>query len=162
MTPKSIGFFYLIRAITLWSLKTLGQRVLELLSGNGFHSSDYCDLNLWPTDPKINRGLLLSKGYQPYIMNFKEQHLSRATKIYVAAWCCSTEVRQYFVTLKQFTFYDNYHILKINENFDFIWINSFKCMYFLEIILAISQIPLTHLHSSSHNTRVIFTRVVIF
>ena len=25
----------------------------------------------------------------------EEQHLSRATKIYVTAWCCSTEVRQY-------------------------------------------------------------------
>jgi len=24
----------------------------------------------------------------------EEQHLSKATKIYVAAWCCSTEVRQ--------------------------------------------------------------------
>ena len=26
----------------------------------------------------------------------EEQHLFRATKIDVAAWCCSTEVRQYF------------------------------------------------------------------
>ncbi len=63
--PKSIGFFYLIRAITLWSLKALGQRVLKLLSGNGFHSSGPCDLDLWPTDPKINRVLLLNKGYHP-------------------------------------------------------------------------------------------------
>ena len=63
--PKSISFFYLIRAITLWSLKALGQRVLELLSGNGFHSSGPCDLDLWPTDPKINRVLLLTKGYHP-------------------------------------------------------------------------------------------------
>jgi len=51
--------------ITLWSLKALAQRVLELLSGNGFHSSGHCDLDLWPTDPKIYRGLLLNKGYHP-------------------------------------------------------------------------------------------------
>ena len=65
LTPKSTGVFYSIRAIILWSLKALGQRVLELLSGNGFHSSGHCDLDLWPTDPKINRGLLLNKGYHP-------------------------------------------------------------------------------------------------
>jgi len=65
LTPKSIGVFCSIRAITLWSLKALGQRVLELLSGNGFHSSGHYDLDLWPTDPKINRGLLLNKGYHP-------------------------------------------------------------------------------------------------
>jgi len=63
--PKSIGVFYSIRAITLWSLKALGLRVLELLSGNGFHSLGHCDLDLWPTDPKINRGLLINKGYNP-------------------------------------------------------------------------------------------------
>ena len=65
LTLKSIGVFYLIRAITLWSLKALCQRVLELLSENGFYFSGHCDLYLWPTDPKINRGLLLNKGYHP-------------------------------------------------------------------------------------------------
>jgi len=65
LTPKSIGFLYSIRATTLWSLKALAQRVLKLLSGNGFHSSSHCDLDLWPTDPKINRGLLLNQGYHP-------------------------------------------------------------------------------------------------
>ena len=63
--PKSIGFFYSIRAIILWSLNALGQRVLEILSRNGFHSSGPCDLDLWPTDPKINKVLLLNKGYHP-------------------------------------------------------------------------------------------------
>ena len=63
--PKSIGFFYLIRAITLWSLNALGQWVLELSRGNGFHSLDPCDLDLWPTDPNINRVFLLNKGYHP-------------------------------------------------------------------------------------------------
>jgi len=65
LTLKSIGVFYSKRAITRWNLKALGQRVLELLRGNGFHSSGHCDLDLWPTDPKINRGLLLKKGYHP-------------------------------------------------------------------------------------------------
>ena len=40
LTPKSIGVFYSIRAITLWSLKALGQRVLELLSGNEVWQTD--------------------------------------------------------------------------------------------------------------------------
>jgi len=65
LTLKSNGFFNLIKAITLWSLKALVQRVLELLSGNGFHSSGHCDLDFWPTDPKINRGLVLNQGYHP-------------------------------------------------------------------------------------------------
>ena len=58
-----------IRAIILWSLKALGQRVLELLSGKGFHSSGHCDLDLWHTNPKINRGLLLNKSYN--LMEFE-------------------------------------------------------------------------------------------
>jgi len=65
LTPTSIGVFYSIRATTLWSLKALGQRVLKLLSRNGFHSSGHCDLDLWPTDPKINRDFLLNEGYHP-------------------------------------------------------------------------------------------------
>ena len=54
-----------IRAIILWSLKALGQSVLALLSGNSFYSSGHRDLDLWSTDPKINRVLLLNKGYHP-------------------------------------------------------------------------------------------------
>ena len=65
LTLKSLGFFNSISAITLCSLKALAQRVLKLLSGNGFHSSGHCDLDLWPTDSKINRDLLLNKGYHP-------------------------------------------------------------------------------------------------
>jgi len=65
LSPKSIGFFYSIRAIILWSFKALCQWVLELLSGNGFHSSGHCDLDLWPTDPKINRVFIINKGYHP-------------------------------------------------------------------------------------------------
>jgi len=65
LTPISIAIFKTIRAITLWSMKALGEKVLELLSGNGFQSLGHCDLDLWPTDPNINRGLLLNKCYQP-------------------------------------------------------------------------------------------------
>jgi len=54
-----------IRAIILWSLQALGQRVLALLSGNSFYSSGHRDLDLWSTDPKINRVLPLNMGYHP-------------------------------------------------------------------------------------------------
>jgi len=63
LTPKSKAFLTSISAIILWSLKALAQKVLELLSGNVFHSLGHCDLDLWPTDLKINRCLLLNKGY---------------------------------------------------------------------------------------------------
>jgi len=43
----------------------VAQRVLKLLSGNGFHSSGHCDLDLWPTDPEYNTVFLLNKGYHP-------------------------------------------------------------------------------------------------
>ena len=41
---------------------------------------------------------LPSQWHWPLKITSEEQHLSRATKIYVAAWCCSTEVRQYTLT----------------------------------------------------------------
>ena len=70
LTPKSLGFFNLIRAITLWSLKALALMVPELLSGNGFHSFGHCDLDLWPTEANIKSGFLLNKGYHP--MKFED------------------------------------------------------------------------------------------
>jgi len=39
--------------------------VLKLLSGNGFHSSGHCDLDLLPTNPKIDRIFIINKGYHP-------------------------------------------------------------------------------------------------
>ena len=69
LTPISIGVFYLIRAITLWSLKALGQKVLELLSGNEFQSSGNCDLDLWPTDPNIKRVFYLIRAITLWSMN---------------------------------------------------------------------------------------------
>ena len=44
--------FCSISATTIWSLKALAQRVLKLLSGNGFNSLGHCDLDLWPIAPK--------------------------------------------------------------------------------------------------------------
>ena len=63
LTWKSIGIIYSTRSIYLPSLKLLGQSVLELsvaqgevnLTGMTF------DLDLWPTDLKINRDHLLTK-----------------------------------------------------------------------------------------------------
>ena len=43
-------------------LSSKGTRVIER---KRFHSSGHCDLDLRPTDPKINRGLLLNMGYHP-------------------------------------------------------------------------------------------------
>ena len=40
LTPKSIGFFYSIKAITLWSLNALVQTVLQLLRGNQVWQTD--------------------------------------------------------------------------------------------------------------------------
>ena len=98
LTLKSIGVFYSIRAIILWSLKALGQRVLELLSKNGFHSSGQCDLDLWPTNPKINRGLLLNKGYHP--MKF-EGSGSKGTRV--------IERKQFYIKLYKENF--KWHLL---------------------------------------------------
>ena len=65
LTPKSIGVLYLIRTSIVLSLKALGEIELLLWSGIGFHSSGPCVLDFWSTDPKINRFLLLNKGYHP-------------------------------------------------------------------------------------------------
>jgi hypothetical protein len=50
LTQKSIGFFYSIRAITIFSLNGLEQALLQLLTGYGFHSSG--PLWPWPLTPK--------------------------------------------------------------------------------------------------------------
>ena len=65
LTPKTIGVIYSTQAIILWSFMTLGQRILKLLSGNGFHTKGHCDLDLWPIDPHNNRDHLLNTGNHP-------------------------------------------------------------------------------------------------
>ena len=61
LTWKSIGIIYSPRTIYLSSLKLLGQSVVELSVAQGevnWH-------NLWPTDLKINRDHLPTKGSLP-------------------------------------------------------------------------------------------------
>ena len=77
-----------IRAIILWSLKALGQRVLVLLSGNSFYSSGHRDLDLWSTEPEINRVLLLNKGYHP--MKFEGSGSKRTWVIVFTLWVTVT------------------------------------------------------------------------
>ena len=64
LTPKTIGIFFSIRAISFWSFKSVGETVLKLSSGNGFKLTGPCDLDLWPTDPSNERNLLLNKAKQ--------------------------------------------------------------------------------------------------
>lgn len=54
-----------MRPIVLPRLKALDQIVLQLLSGNGFNSSDPYDLGLNPTDLKNIRVFLLSEFNYP-------------------------------------------------------------------------------------------------
>ena len=51
----------------LWSFMILGQSILKFSSGNRSISPDPCDLDLWHTDPKINRGHLQVMTYIPVI-----------------------------------------------------------------------------------------------
>jgi len=60
-TQKTVGFFYSIGAITLFTFKALGQAELKLLAIYGFYFSGPCALDLSPTDPNINRSPLLNK-----------------------------------------------------------------------------------------------------
>ena len=56
MNPKSIGVICRSLPTSLSTFMILGPSVLQLSSGNGFIVSGPCDL--WPYEPKINRGLL--------------------------------------------------------------------------------------------------------
>ena len=58
VTWKSIGVICESWSMYLWSFMILGLSVLELSSGNHFTISSHCDLDLWPSDLKINRGHL--------------------------------------------------------------------------------------------------------
>ena len=62
LTWISIGVIYSSRTIYLPSSKLLGQSVLELSVTQG--EVNWLDLDLWPTDLKINRDHLLTKDYQ--------------------------------------------------------------------------------------------------
>ena len=58
VTWKSIGVICQSWPMSLWSFVIPGLSVLELSSGNHFTASGHCDLDLWPSDLKINRGHL--------------------------------------------------------------------------------------------------------
>jgi hypothetical protein len=61
LTPKSMGVFYIIRAITLWSLNALGQTVLQLLRGN----------EVWQTNRKTGQKQYVSpRGGGDIIMHW--------------------------------------------------------------------------------------------
>mgnify|MGYP001586323406 CR=1 FL=1 len=64
MYPKSIWVIYRSWPTSLSSFMILGLSVLQLSSGNDFSVSGPCDIDLWPYQPKINRGLL------PVMTNF--------------------------------------------------------------------------------------------
>jgi hypothetical protein len=63
LTSKSIGFIYYLGCISAWSLKSVKQRVLKILSGQYIPMSSLT-LDLWPFDLKINRVHLLFRMYQ--------------------------------------------------------------------------------------------------
>jgi hypothetical protein len=59
VTLKSIGVTYLSWLTSIPNMKTVGQWNLKLLGGQAFYIQGPCDLDLWPSDLKINRCLLL-------------------------------------------------------------------------------------------------------
>ena len=58
VTSRSIGVICRWWPMSLWSFMIPGLRVLELSSKNHFTASGHCDLDLLPSDLKINRGHL--------------------------------------------------------------------------------------------------------
>ena len=58
MSPKSIGVICQSWPTSLSTFRILGLSILQLSSGIDFTVSGPCDLDLWPYEPKINRGLL--------------------------------------------------------------------------------------------------------
>ena len=59
LTSKSIYVFYYSVPTSIASFKTIGPSVPSLLVKQAFCHEGPCDLDIWPTDLKINMGLLL-------------------------------------------------------------------------------------------------------
>ena len=55
VSPKSIGVIYWSWIIYTLSLKIIGLCVFKLLNGNNLDIQVSFDLDLWPSDPRINR-----------------------------------------------------------------------------------------------------------
>ena len=58
VTPKSKGVFYTLWLTSLPSLVNLGQSILKISCGNGFYMESGSNPDIWPCDPKNNKGLL--------------------------------------------------------------------------------------------------------
>jgi len=54
MTPKSIGIIYGSWLTNTWIMGFLSWIAFMLFGEQGFYVQGHCDLDLWPTDPKIN------------------------------------------------------------------------------------------------------------
>lgn len=65
LTLKSIGLIYWPRPMYLCSLRAKGPCVVKLLIDCRFYLQGQCNLDLWPLDPKIDRGHLLAKTNAP-------------------------------------------------------------------------------------------------
>ena len=79
-----IGVIYSPRTIYLLSLKLLGQNVLELSVAQGEVNWHDFDLDLWPTELKINRSHLLIKDYLP--TKFEASGAQRSCVISCTRW----------------------------------------------------------------------------
>jgi hypothetical protein len=65
LISKTIEFSYSMTAIILWRSEALDKMAVKVLSRNHFHSSGPCNLDIWPTDPKNCKVLLLNRGNDP-------------------------------------------------------------------------------------------------
>jgi len=63
-------------SIYLWRFMILGLTILELSSGNLFTVMSHCDLDLWPSDLKIN------KGYIPVMINVPIKYMVLCVSIF--------------------------------------------------------------------------------
>jgi len=52
------------RPISMWNMKALWKTVPKIMSKNLVNIFYKCDLDLWPSEPKINKGLVLTKTNQ--------------------------------------------------------------------------------------------------
>ena len=86
VTWKSIGVICQSWPMSLWSFMIPGLSVLELSSGNHFTASGHCDLDLWPSDLKINRGHLPVMTNVP--MKFRDPRPKRSWVIIRKPFYC--------------------------------------------------------------------------
>jgi len=66
---------------------------------------------------------------RPLEITSEEQHLSRTSKIYAAAWCCSTEVRQYS--------YANNYMICISISISLFWSKENKTHWNIPCMISI-------------------------